>query len=48
MRQVMNARAWAVNQRVRTESSAAVVDAALAAGVGRVIQESVVWSSRRR
>jgi nucleoside-diphosphate-sugar epimerase len=42
MRQFMNARAWAANQRVRAEGSAAVVDAALAAGVGRVVQESVV------
>lgn len=37
----MSARSWAANQRVRTEGSAAVVDAALAAGVGRVVQESV-------
>jgi nucleoside-diphosphate-sugar epimerase len=29
------------NERIRTEGSAAVVDAALAAGVGRVLQESV-------
>ncbi len=42
MRQFTNARAWAANQRVRTEGSAAVVDAALAAGVGWVVQESVV------
>jgi nucleoside-diphosphate-sugar epimerase len=38
----LSARAWAANQRVRTEGSAAVVDAALAAGVGGVVQESVV------
>jgi nucleoside-diphosphate-sugar epimerase len=37
----MSSRAWAANQRVRTEGSAAIVDAALAAGVGRVVQESV-------
>lgn len=42
MRQFMSTRAWAANQRVRTEGSAAVVDAALAAGIGRVVQESVV------
>lgn len=34
-------RAFENNTRVRTEGSAAVVDAALAAGVGRLIQESV-------
>jgi nucleoside-diphosphate-sugar epimerase len=33
--------AWAATQRVRTEGSAAVVDAALDAGVGKVVQESV-------
>jgi nucleoside-diphosphate-sugar epimerase len=32
MRQFMSARAWAANQRVRAEGSAAVVDAALVAG----------------
>jgi nucleoside-diphosphate-sugar epimerase len=37
----MSAKAWRNNDRVRTEGSAAVVDAALAAGVGRVVQESV-------
>ena len=35
------ASAWATNQRVRTEGSAALVDAALAAGVGTFVQESV-------
>ncbi|MEU4315587.1 NAD-dependent epimerase/dehydratase family protein [Nocardia sp. NPDC024068] len=35
-------RAMRANEYVRTEGSAAVVDAALAAGVGRVVQESVV------
>lgn len=34
--------AWAETQRVRTAGSAAVVDAALHAGVGRLVQESVV------
>lgn len=33
--------AWSANTRIRTEGSAAVVDAALAAGVPRVVQESV-------
>jgi nucleoside-diphosphate-sugar epimerase len=37
----MSAKAWSTNDRVRSEGSAAVVDAALAAGVGRVVQESV-------
>src|SRR5215831_14635720 len=35
MRQFMSARAWAASQRVRTEGSSAVVDAALATGTGR-------------
>jgi nucleoside-diphosphate-sugar epimerase len=34
-------RAWTATERVRTEGSAAVVDAALAAGAGRLVQESV-------
>lgn len=34
-------RAWAESIRVRTEGSAAVVNAALASGVGRLVQESV-------
>ncbi|QYN34729.1 NAD(P)-dependent oxidoreductase [Pseudonocardia sp. DSM 110487] len=33
---------WRENDRIRTEGSAAVVDAVLAAGVGRLVQESVV------
>jgi len=37
----MSAKAWRNNDRVRVEGSAAVVEAALAAGVGRVVQESV-------
>lgn len=37
----MRAKAWADNDRVRKQGSAAIVDAALAAGVGRVVQESV-------
>jgi len=42
----MSRRAWAHNNRVRTAGSAAVVDAALTAGVPRVIQESVVMLYR--
>lgn len=37
----MQTKAWAGNDRVRTEGSAAIVDAAIAAGVPRVVQESV-------
>jgi nucleoside-diphosphate-sugar epimerase len=37
----MSSKAWRSNDRVRTEGSAAIVDAALAAGVDRVVQESV-------
>src|SRR5918997_5540931 len=33
---------WRENDRIRTEGSAAVADAARAAGVGRLVQESVV------
>jgi nucleoside-diphosphate-sugar epimerase len=33
--------AWHENERVRVEGSTAIVDAALAAGVGRLVQESV-------
>jgi nucleoside-diphosphate-sugar epimerase len=39
--QFMRTKAWRNNDRVRTEGSAAVAGAALDAGVGRVIQESV-------
>jgi nucleoside-diphosphate-sugar epimerase len=41
MTRFMSVKAWRHNDRVRTEGSAAIVDAALAAGVDRVIQESV-------
>jgi nucleoside-diphosphate-sugar epimerase len=37
----MSKRAWKANDRVRTVGSAVLVDAALAAGVGHVVQESV-------
>ena len=41
MTQFMARKAWAENDRVRTEGSAAIVDAAISAGVERVVQESV-------
>ena len=41
MNRFMDSRAWRENDRVRTEGSAAIVDAAIAAGVERVVQESV-------
>lgn len=37
----MSTKSWAANDRVRKEGSTAIVDAALAAGVERLIQESV-------
>lgn len=39
-------RAWIENDRVRVEGSAAIVDAAIAAGVTRLVQESVVMIYR--
>jgi hypothetical protein len=41
MTRFMSAKAWSTNHRVRIQGSAAVVDAAHAAGVGRLVQESV-------
>jgi nucleoside-diphosphate-sugar epimerase len=41
MSQWMSAKAWRRNDRIRTEGSAAIVDTALAAGIDRVVQESV-------
>jgi hypothetical protein len=41
MSRFLFARAFENNTRVRAEGSAAVVDAALASGIGRLIQESV-------
>lgn len=35
---------WAENDRIRRDGSTAVVDAALAAGVGRVVQESITFT----
>lgn len=46
MTRFMSAKAMRNNERIRTEGSAAVVDAALAAGVGRVLQESVAMFYR--
>lgn len=40
-RAFMRRRAWRANDHVRIDGSAAIVDAATAAGVGRVVQESV-------
>jgi nucleoside-diphosphate-sugar epimerase len=40
-RRFMSRRAWSQNELVRMEGSAAVVDAAIEAGIDRVIQESV-------
>lgn len=37
----MQTKAWTDNDRIRTEGSATIVDAAIAAGVGRMVQESV-------
>jgi nucleoside-diphosphate-sugar epimerase len=37
----MRTSAWCDNDRIRTEGSATIVDAAIAAGVERVVQESV-------
>jgi nucleoside-diphosphate-sugar epimerase len=42
--EALKASAWDMNIRIRTEGSTAVVDAALAAGVGRLIQESISFS----
>lgn len=44
----MQTKAWADNDRVRTERSAAIVDAAIEAGVSRVVQESVSMLYRDR
>lgn len=41
MTKFIRSKPWRDNDRVRIEGSAAVVDAAIAAGVGRVVQESV-------
>src|SRR5215204_3762471 len=41
MRRWMSARAWRRNDQVRIEGSAAIVEAAVAAGIERLVQESV-------
>lgn len=41
MTQFLRRRAWQRNDRIRREGSATVVDAAMAAGIERVVQESV-------
>lgn len=41
MTQFVRAKAWRNNDRVRTEGSAAIVDAAIDAGVDRLVQESI-------
>jgi nucleoside-diphosphate-sugar epimerase len=46
MSKFMSRRAWAVNDEVRTRGSAAVAKAAATAGVGRLVQESVVMIYR--
>ena len=43
MSQAARPSAWAGNERLRIEASAHLVDAALAAGAGRVIQESITY-----
>jgi nucleoside-diphosphate-sugar epimerase len=40
----LKASAWEANTRIRTEGSTAVVDAALAAGVPRLVQESICFT----
>jgi nucleoside-diphosphate-sugar epimerase len=47
-RQFVRRRAWRANDHVRIDGSAAVVDAALAAGVERLVQESVAMLYRDR
>jgi len=44
----MQTKMWADNDRVRTEGSGAIVDAAIEAGVSRVVQESVSMLYRDR
>ncbi|HVW45378.1 MAG TPA: NAD(P)-dependent oxidoreductase [Amycolatopsis sp.] len=48
MARFLSAKAWAANNEVRTKGSAALVDAAMAAGVGRYLQESVSMLYRDR
>jgi nucleoside-diphosphate-sugar epimerase len=46
MSRFMTVKAWHANERVRTEGSAALADAALATGVRRMVQESVAMLYR--
>lgn len=41
--QMLNPRAWRENDRIRTEGAANLVDAALAAGASRFVQESITF-----
>jgi nucleoside-diphosphate-sugar epimerase len=40
---LMRARAWAVHNRLRTETTRSLVDAARAAGIGRIVKESITF-----
>lgn len=44
MTKALRSGAWAENERIRRDGSAAVVNAALAAGVGRLVQESITFT----
>ena len=44
--QMWRTSAWAMNDSIRSEGSTAVVDAAIAAGVGRLVQESITFGYR--
>jgi nucleoside-diphosphate-sugar epimerase len=46
LRKAARAAAWATNDRIRTEASRNLVDAALAAGTTRFIQESICFTYR--
>lgn len=48
MSQFMRSAAWRNNDRVRTYGSAAIVDAAIATGVDRIVQESICMLYRDR
>jgi nucleoside-diphosphate-sugar epimerase len=43
-KEASKAASWAENDRIRRDGSAALVDAALAAGVGRYVQESITFT----
>jgi nucleoside-diphosphate-sugar epimerase len=44
MAKAISPKSWAENDRIRREGSAAIVDAALAVGVGRLVQESITFT----